>query len=543
MPHRGRTTVLVAASACVAVLALGVPVAPAAVHVHASGGSLVIDTATGANATIVGFDVASDAITIRNDDAGGPAIVIGTPSGGCVFEPASTNTIDCPNAFDDVQATYGAGDDSFVSGACFSTATVALGEGSNHYGGAGCLSPSHITVSSGAGQDSFSGDDDPAGDTVEVINAGGGDDNIQPGAGNDVIHGGDGNDRLYGGTGDDQVYGDGGDDQPDGGAGNDLVDGGDGNDALEYSQGVRNDTGLGGDTYVGGPGTDHLWLDAHGNGVTISLNGVADDGSSGEGDNVGADIEDIDGTAGNDVFTGSPGPDGFSGGFGNDEIHGGGGDDHLYGGGGDDRIFGDAGNDKLEGANGADTIDGGSGTDQLYGDIGSCSISCSFDADTLLARDGERDTVDCGGGADSAQVDAVDVVAFCASVDRAAAPAGGTPPGGGTVPIPPAAFSIVLALKVPGSVRVTTLLKRGLPVKVTCTAACSIVAGLSTKASVGTARKALLKAGSATLTIKITKKSRRAVGRLKRGKLTLGVKVTDAAGKSTTLKRTVALKR
>jgi Ca2+-binding RTX toxin-like protein len=541
MPHRVGTATLAAATAAVVVLAFGAPVAPAAVHVHASGGSLVIDTATGANTTIVGFDGTD--ITIRNDDGGGSPIVIDDPSSGCVADLAyPTDTIDCPAlAYDDLQATYGAGNDSLVfSGVCFPSATVALGEGSNHYGGEGCVG-SHITVSSGAGQDSFSGSEDPGTDTVEVIDAGGGDDNVQPGAGNDIIHGGDGYDRLYGGSGDDQVYGDGGDDQPDGGAGNDLVDGGAGNDALEYSQGVGNDTGLGGDTYVGGSGTDKLWLDAHADGVTISLNGVADDGSSGEGDNVGADIEDIDGTGGNDVFIGSPGADGFSGGFGNDEIHGSGGDDHLYGGGGDDRIYGDAGNDKLEGANGGDTVDGGPGTDQIYGDIGSCSLSCSLDADTLLARDGERDTVDCGGGADTAQVDAVDVVAFCAAVDRAAAPAA-TPPAT-TPPRAPTTSSVVFSLKAPGSIRVKTLLKGGLRVQVKCAVACSIVAALSTKKSVGSARKSLLKAGTTTLVVKIAKKSRRAIGRLKGGRLTLRVKITDPAGKSTTLKRTVALKR
>ena len=36
----------------------------------------------------------------------------------------------------------------------------------------------------------------------------------------------------------------------------------------------------------------------------------------------------------------------------------------------------------------------------------------------MAARDGERDTVDCGGGADSAVVDQLDVVAFCVSVNR-----------------------------------------------------------------------------------------------------------------------------
>lgn len=40
--------------------------------------------------------------------------------------------------------------------------------------------------------------------------------------------------------------------------------------------------------------------------------------------------------------------------------------------------------------------------------------------DQIFARDGEADSVDCGGGADRAEVDAADVVAGCASVDRPA---------------------------------------------------------------------------------------------------------------------------
>ena len=159
--------------------------------------------------------------------------------------------------------------------------------------------------------------------------------------------------------------------------------------------------------------------------MTISLDGQANDGTPGEGDNVGSDIEKIEGTTGNDFFTGSAGADNFEGDSGDDEIHGAGGSDDLYGGSGDDKMFGDAGNDKLQGAAGADTVDGGAGLDQIYGDNASCSVFCAFDADTLFARDGEKDAVDCGGGADSAQVDQLDVVSDCASVDRQ----GVAPPG------------------------------------------------------------------------------------------------------------------
>ena len=217
--------------------------------------------------------------------------------------------------------------------------------------------------------------------------------------------------------------GEGGADQVNGGAGNDLVDGGTGDDGLEHCSnciGSGNDPGVGADNYVGGPGADKIWLDGHASGMNISIDGQANDGSSGEGDNVGSDIEEIFGTVHNDVFTGSAATDNFAGNGGNDEIHGAGGNDDLYGGSDDDRIFGDAGADKLQGASGADSVDGGSGTDQIYGDVASCSVFCALDSDTVTARDGERDTVDCGGGADSAVVDQLDVVAFCASIDRQA---------------------------------------------------------------------------------------------------------------------------
>jgi hypothetical protein len=287
--------------------------------------------------------------------------------------------------------------------------------------------------------------------------------------------------------------------------------------------------------------------------MTITLDGLANDGAPGEGDNIGSDFEAIDGTASPDVFTGSPGPDQFSGGFGNDEIHGGAGDDQLYGSGDDDKVYGDAGNDKVEGANGADIVDGGPGTDQIYGDIGSCSFSCSFDADTLLSRDGEQDAVDCGGGADTAQVDFVDIVAFCAAVDRAPAPSGagagpgGAPsgggPGAGGTPPPAAAGASAATLKLTASVSVKALIKRGLSLQFTCPGPCAISVELRRgSAKVGAARKSLLAAGTTKVVVKVTKASRSKVRRLRRGRLTVRVKVTDAAGKTTTITRTVKLK-
>jgi hypothetical protein len=262
---------------------------------------------------------------------------------------------------------------------------------------------------------------------------------------------------------------------------------------------------------------------------------VANDGSPGEGDNVASDFEHIDGTRSADVFTGGPGNDQFSGGSGDDEIHGGGGADNLSGDGGDDRVYGEAGNDKVEGTNGADIVDGGPGNDQIYGDIASCSVFCNFDPDQIFARDGERDIVDCGGGADQAQVDSLDIVAFCSNVDRSPPPAGGGPGGGGAG----AASPLVVAR----SVRVKTLVKRGLVVKYKCSAACKVVVTLSYKGKkLGAGRKTLRKAGTARVVVKIAKKSRAKVRGLKGKNVTLRVKVTSKR-KTTTLTRKVKLKR
>jgi Ca2+-binding RTX toxin-like protein len=422
-PRLGRNSFVLA----IAMLLVGTASAQATT-VSYSGDTLVV----------TGGDNTRHVVQFRYDDATGRDNILDNQTitaapGDCQYEGLDS-WISCPG-HGNVKVDLNAGNDevTFVSQGfdCFNAYEMNLGEGANKLdlsGDCGATLTGPATVNSGSGPDVLSaGSQGPL-----TFNAGGGDDSVYSGPGDDVLHGGEGGDRLFGSDGNDQVLGEGGADSPNGGAGNDLVDGGAGDDGLELCSGCigsGNDAGAGADTYTGGPGTDKLWLDGHAGGMTISIDGQANDGISGEGDNVGSDIETIAGTTGNDSFTGSTAVDNFEGGSGNDEIHGAGGNDDLYGGGGDDRIFGDAGADKLQGSNGADTVDGGAGSDQIYGDVASCSIFCSFDADTLLARDGERDAVDCGGGADSAQVDQLDVVAFCASVDRQTV----TPPplGGG----------------------------------------------------------------------------------------------------------------
>jgi Ca2+-binding RTX toxin-like protein len=114
------------------------------------------------------------------------------------------------------------------------------------------------------------------------------------------------------------------------------------------------------------------------------------------------------GTTGADVLVGGPGRDVLNGragddcvfGLANDDrLIGGSGDDLLSGGSGDDRMTGDAGADRLTGGSGNDTITPGSGKDKVTGGNGN---------DIVSARDGARDTIDCGGGHDVVTADRVD---------------------------------------------------------------------------------------------------------------------------------------
>ena len=327
-----------------------------------------------------------------------------------------------------LELTLGTGDDQpYLVQECFDEMVVDAGEGNNTVILPGCQT-GLAAVISGAGQDQVTaGTADPPAGVALAADLGAGDDTFTGGDGAGAIHGGAGNDYLVGGGGSEDLFGDDGDDTSLGHGGNDRHDGGAGADVFGVTKGLYNDDDPGNDDYRGGAGADLLVLSNHGAGMTISIDETANDGSPGETDNIHNDIETIEGTGQNDVFTGGPGVDNFDGGGGADAIHGGDGADILAGGGADDTVYGDAGADKVEGENGADTVDGGTGADQIYGDIANCSAFCNFDADTLFARDGERDVVDCGGGADTAQVDSLDVVAFCTVVDRSAPPTSPVP--------------------------------------------------------------------------------------------------------------------
>ena len=121
--------------------------------------------------------------------------------------------------------------------------------------------------------------------------------------------------------------------------------------------------GAGSDTYRGGGGQDIVDYSSRTAPLTVSLDGLANDGEAGEKDNVGSDVDVVIGGSAGDAITGSGGSNDLYGGPGDDLLHGGSGNDRLFGGTGTDNLGGDGGNDTLDGGSGGDVLAGGSGTD------------------------------------------------------------------------------------------------------------------------------------------------------------------------------------
>jgi Ca2+-binding RTX toxin-like protein len=249
--------------------------------------------------------------------------------------------------------------------------------------------------------------------------------NVTLGAGNDslqasgtdapmVINGGDGNDTLNGGQQDDTINGGIGDDTLDGKGGADSLNG-DANAVLN----PKGDTAA----YVGSTDRD------------VSLDGAANDGAAGEGDDV--DTENITTAGGDDTLTGDGGPNVLSSGAGVDTLNGAGGDDTLNGGLNADALNGGGGVDTVsynpesrdvcvtpdgvandgpdlngtlagcqsEGDNVAtdvESIAGGSGDDLLVGGVGPGTVSGNGGNDIVSGgNDTAADTINGGSGTDT----------------------------------------------------------------------------------------------------------------------------------------------
>jgi len=168
----------------------------------------------------------------------------------------------------------------------------------------------------------------------------------------DLLVGTEGDDIIAGLGGNDTIRGGGGNDVVCGDAGSDQMYGGDGNDSLAG--------GGGPDRFSGGNGTDTVTY-ANRGAVKVSIDGRANDGNSGDGasatarDYVSSTVENL---------------------------------------------IGSDNNDTLKGNSVANRLTGGLGADGLYGLGGT---------DTLIAKDGVKDTtLDGGTGADTGTFDKVD---------------------------------------------------------------------------------------------------------------------------------------
>jgi len=170
--------------------------------------------------------------------------------------------------------------------------------------------------------------------------------------GDDTLSGGAGNDSLYGdgaifmdthGTGlsgpigfladSSSLYvgGFGGNDTLEGGLGNDLINGGSGNDTASYE-------------HASGAVTATLFNNTTGNGNS----------SGADGNDTLNSIENLKGSAFNDVLNGNALANVLTGGDGHDSLRGNGGDDTLLGGLGDDFLNGGLGDDLIDGGDGVD---------------------------------------------------------------------------------------------------------------------------------------------------------------------------------------------
>ena len=219
----------------------------------------------------------------------------------------------------------------------------------------------------GAGDDSLSGgagtDDLRGGGGADTLTGEDGQDALAGGPGIDALDGGDGNDSLLGG--DAVLVGADGNDDLVGGTGDDSLAGGPGNDRL--------DGGLGADRIGGDAGRDTVSYEDRNAPITVTFDGLPNDGEDDEGDNVASDVEIV-----------------ISGAV-------------------SDTLSGDGRENELNAGSGDDFADAGPGMDRISGGNG---------ADVLRARDGGRDIVDCGPGEDLAIVDRQDTARDCETVDR-----------------------------------------------------------------------------------------------------------------------------
>ena len=257
-----------------------------------------------------------------------------------------------------------------------------------------------------------------SGDRCEGHNIGSDVEVLMTSGGNDVLVGSDGPQVFESNNGNDRVKGAGGADVFKLGSGADSAHGGDGFDTAHETTGSS---------------------------VTVTLDGQANDGFLGEGDNIHPDVEAVVGSSGNDVLIGNGKANHLYGGSGKDRLEGGGGNDLLAPGSGDDRVLGglkrdtttfagaaaavtaslatgaatgdgtdkllaverlagsslddfltgSAGPNRLVGGEGNDTLRGLAGNDTLIGGVGDDTLNGGADTDTCRQGPGTGTATGC----------------------------------------------------------------------------------------------------------------------------------------------------
>lgn len=344
-----------------------------------SASAVNVNLTTGTN---TGGDAAGDSLTnIAN--------LIGSANADTLTGDANDNVIEGLAGADAIDG--GGGNDTVSYYASATGAVVSLLAGSGTGGDANGDSISNVENVQGS---NTAGDNITGDANANTLWGLGGGDTLDGGGGGDFLYGGSGDDSLYGGLGDDTLYA---------GTGSDTIDGQGGTDTISFSDAT---VGLTVDLTTNANNTGDAAGDVISN-VENVIGSAFDDLLNGDGS-----ANQLEGGSGNDSMYGLAGNDSLIGGSGNDTIDGGTGDDSITGGEGNDWLLGNANDDNIRGNEGDDYIDGGDNGDNIWGgdgndilhggsgDAGVDNISGEAGNDTIYGYGG-NDSLNGGDGDDS----------------------------------------------------------------------------------------------------------------------------------------------